>query len=72
MKGNTTSNITTAEQNLQQANGKQLNAAQKDLTGKITGFLAQAHEAILADDWVRAQSLAEKARVLSVELVKSL
>ena len=70
-KSNTTSNITTAEQNLQLANGKQLNAAQKDLTEKIGGFLAQAHEAILADDWVRAQNLAEKARVLSVELMKS-
>jgi len=67
----TTKNIKTAEENLQQANGRQLNAAQKDLTGKISGFLAQAHEAILADDWVRAQSLAEKARVLSLELVKS-
>ena len=38
---------------------------------KINGFLGQAHEAITADDWVRAQNLAEKARVLSVELVKS-
>ena len=70
-KDNTTSNITTAEKNLQLANGRQLNAAQKDLTEKISGFLAQAHEAIMADDWVRAQNLAEKARVLSAELVKS-
>ena len=70
-KKNTTTNITTAEQNLQVANGKQLSAAQKDLTEKIKGFLSQAHEAIMADDWVRAQNLAEKARVLSAELVKS-
>jgi hypothetical protein len=70
-KTNTTSNITTAEKKLHQADGKQLNAAQKDLTEKISGFLNQAHEAILADDWVRAQNLAEKASVLSVELVKS-
>ena len=56
---------------MQLANGRQFNAAQKDLAGKISGFLAEAHEAIMADDWVRAQSLAEKARVLSVELVKS-
>jgi hypothetical protein len=48
-----------------------LNAAQKDLVDKISGFLTQAHEAIVAEDWVRAQNLAEKARVLSVELVKS-
>ena len=70
-KKNTTANITTAEQNLQLANGKQLSAAQKDLTEKIKGFLSQSHEAIMADDWVRAQNLAEKARVLSAELVKS-
>jgi hypothetical protein len=70
-KKNTTTNITTAEQNLQLANGRQLSAAQKDLTEKIKGFLSQSHEAIMADDWVRAQNLAEKARVLSAELVKS-
>ena len=70
-KKNTTTNITTAEKNLQLANGKQLSAAQKDLAEKITGFLSQSHEAIMADDWVRAQSLAEKASVLSAELVKS-
>ena len=71
-KTNTTSSITTAEKNLQAAAGKQLKAAQKDLVEKINGFLGQAHEAIVADDWVRAQSLAEKARVLSNELKKSL
>jgi outer membrane biosynthesis protein TonB len=71
-KNNTTSNITMAEKNLQLATGKQLRAAQKDLVEKISGFLGQAHEAILADDWIRAQNLAEKALVLSTELVKSL
>jgi outer membrane biosynthesis protein TonB len=70
-KKSTTANITTAEQNLQLANGKQLSASQKDLSEKIKGFLSQSHEAIMADDWVRAQNLAEKARVLSAELVKS-
>lgn len=70
-KRSTTSNITTAEQNLQVANGKALSPAQKDLTEKINGFLSQAHEAIMSDDWVRAQNLAEKARVLSAELIKS-
>ena len=70
-KGRTTSQLKTAEENLQTANGKQLNAAQKDLVGKIRGFLDQSHEAIVADDWIRAENLAEKARVLSVELMKS-
>jgi hypothetical protein len=70
-KKSTTSNITIAEQNLQLADGKQLSASQKDLSEKIKGFLGQSHEAIMSDDWVRAQNLAEKARVLSAELVKS-
>ena len=70
-KANTTKSITLAEQNLQLANGRQLSPAQKDLTEKIKGFLGQSHEAIRADDWIRAQNLAEKARVLSAELVKS-
>jgi hypothetical protein len=70
-KSNTTKDITTAEQNLTLANGKQLSAPQKDLVEKIKGFLNQSHEAIRADDWVRAQNLAEKARVLSAELAKS-
>jgi outer membrane biosynthesis protein TonB len=70
-KKNTTANIMTAEQNLQLSNGRQLSAAQKDLAEKIKGFLSQSHDAIRSDDWVRAQNLAEKARVLSTELVKS-
>ena len=61
----------TAEQNLELANGRQLSEAQKDLAEKIRGFINQSHEAIRSDDWVRAQNLAEKARVLSTDLVKS-
>jgi hypothetical protein len=68
----TTDDIRLAEGNLQRAYGKQLNASQHDLVEKITGFLAQAHEAVRANDWVRARNLAEKAQVLSLELVKSL
>jgi hypothetical protein len=68
----TTNDIRVAERNLQVAYGRQLNASQNDLVGKIAGFLAQAHEAIRTGDWVRAQNLAQKAQVLSVELIKSL
>jgi hypothetical protein len=67
----TTDQVSTAERNLQQANGRLLNAVQNDLAEKVRGFLSQAHEAIRANDWVRAQNLAEKAQVLSAELVKS-
>ncbi len=67
----TTDDIRVAERNLQTAYGRQLNASQSDLVEKISGFLAQAHEAIRTGDWVRAQNLAQKAQVLSAELVKS-
>jgi outer membrane biosynthesis protein TonB len=68
----TNADIKRAEQNLQIAESKQLDEAQHDLVEKVRDFLAQAHEAIHGEDWVRASNLAEKARVLSDELVKSL
>jgi len=68
----TNADIAHAEQNLQSAESKQLDEAQHDLVQKVRDFLAQAHDAIHAEDWVRASNLAEKARVLSDELVKSL
>ena len=67
-----TDQIRVAERNLQTATGRRLNSVQDDLYQKVQGFLSQAHEAIRANDWVRAQNLAEKAQVLSSELVKSL
>lgn len=63
--------LAAAEKNLEQSYGKKLNATQHDLVQKIQGFLAQSREAIQAKDWMRASTLAEKARVLSVELVRS-
>ncbi len=68
----TNRDIAQAEQNLQVAYGRTLNAAQRDLVEKIRGFIGQAREAMRASDWVRAQNLAQKAQVLSVELVNSL
>jgi hypothetical protein len=68
----TTSDISVAERNLQMASGRTLNASQKDLAEKVRGFLEQAHSAIRASDWVRALNLAQKAQVLSTELIKSL
>ena len=60
-----------AENNLLQINKKQLNAGQQDLRGKILSFLAQSRDASKGGDWARAQNLAQKARLLSVELVNS-
>jgi hypothetical protein len=68
----TNADIQEAQQNLKTAEGKQLSAAQHDLVEKVHDFLGQARQAIAAEDWVRASNLAEKARVLSDELVKSL
>lgn len=63
--------IAAAERNLQRSQGRQLSAAQRDLQEKVRGFLAQAQEARQGSDWIRARNLAEKALVLSVELVNS-
>jgi hypothetical protein len=57
---------------LAQANGKQLSAGQQDLEEKIRSFLVQSRDASKSGDWARAQNLAQKARLLSVELVNSL
>jgi hypothetical protein len=65
-------NMRIAQQNLDSANGKKLNATQEDMSDKIRGFLKQAQEAKAISDWSRASSLAEKAKLLSDELVKSL
>lgn len=64
--------IEIAERNLVTANNRQLNTAQRDMAQKIRGFLGQARDAIRAGDWVGASNLADKARVLSIELVNSL
>lgn len=64
--------VGVAEKNLQGAQGKQLSAAQQDLVDKIRSFLAQAREASRTGDWARAQNLAQKARLLSIELINSL
>jgi hypothetical protein len=68
----TDEDINVALKNLQQSADKRLSAAQTDLVEKIKSFVSQSQEASKAGDWARAQNLAQKARVLSVELVDSL
>jgi hypothetical protein len=68
----TNEDVSVAEKNLQQAKGKQLSAAQNDLVEKIRSFLSQSHDAAKSGDLARAQNLAQKARLLSIELVESL
>ncbi len=67
----TRDDMAVAQQNLDQANGKQLSAAQSDLVQKIQSFLAQSRDAAKSGDWARASVLSQKARLLSVELVES-
>ena len=68
----TDDDVSVAESNLQRSADKRLSAAQRDLVEKIQSFLSQSREASKAGDWARAQNLAQKARLLSVELVDSL
>jgi hypothetical protein len=68
----TNQSLSLAEKNLASARGKNLNAAQSDLVSKIRGFIKDAREAAQVTDWSRARSLANKAQLLSEELVGSL
>lgn len=68
----TNDDIAATEADLARARNHNLNAAQRDLVEKINSFLTQAREAIREPDWVRARNLAQKARVLSIELKNSL
>jgi len=63
--------VRAAQQDLDTAARHTLNATQQDMADKIRGFLAQAHEAIGVADWLRAKNLAQKAHVLSTELIRS-
>src|SRR5579864_5070812 len=64
--------VADAEKNLHRADGRDLNAIQRDMVEKIHGFLGQARDAIKTPDWTRARNLAQKAYLLSVELANSL
>jgi len=68
----TKEDLDVAEKNLQQAGGRKTSAAQDDLKEKIRRFIEQSRDATKAGDLARAQNLAQKARLLSAELVESL
>lgn len=72
MERHTNEDIAVAQANLAKAANKRLSAAQQDLVDKIRSFLAQSGDASKSGDWARAQNLAQKAHLLSVELVNSL
>lgn len=60
------------ESNLRKASAKSLNASQKDLLERSGSFLKQARAAAQAADWARASNLAQKAFLLSEDLLRSL
>ena len=64
--------VSVAEQNLSEVEKRPLGASQRDKMDQVRSFLKQADDASKAGDWARAQNLAQKARVLSVELLSSL
>lgn len=67
----TEGDVRVAQQNLDAAASRRLNDMQQDLAEKVRSFLKQTQEAISAADWVRARNLANKARLLSIELARS-
>ena len=69
---NTNDDVSVTQRNLDQTRGKQLSAPQRDLIEKIRSFVSQSRDASKGGDWVRAQNLAQKARLLSAELISSL
>jgi hypothetical protein len=68
----TADDLNAAEHNLDQTKGKHLSAAQQDLADKIRSFMSQSRDASKGGDWDRAQNLAQKAHLLSTELLNSL
>jgi hypothetical protein len=61
-----------ATRNLDLLANHQLNPAQQDIADKVRESLSQASDAGKTGDWVRAQNLAHRARLLSESLVQSL
>ncbi len=72
LRSQTQKSIAEAEANLHRTAGRQLNDVQRDMVEKIQSFLIQSREASEIPDWSRAFILADKARLLSIELVNSL
>ena len=71
-KQQTQDSLAVAERNLGSTKGRKLTPAQSDLVAKIRSFIEQAKGAVGSGDWARARTLAEKAQVLSEDLVRSL
>jgi hypothetical protein len=60
------------EKNLRKVQGRKLTAGQRDIAEKVRSFLMQAGDAVKASNWTLASNLADKAHVLSEDLLRSL
>jgi hypothetical protein len=68
---NSTNELTAAtEENLKKIAGSQLSPSQQDTVTQIKEFLNQSKSAVAEGDLERGQNLAQKAHLLSEELVK--
>jgi hypothetical protein len=62
--------LASAGDNLNKSAGRQLNSTQQEMVNKVHEFMLQSKTAVAAGDMERGRNLAEKARLLSEELVK--
>ena len=63
--------VHAAQQALDTASHHALTAAQQDKADKIRRFVTQTHDAVAVSDFLSAKNLAQKAHVLSNELIRS-
>lgn len=71
LQGDIENDLRTARQNLNSVVSKRMNSFQQELADKVHSFMDQTRDAQNSSDWVRARSLAEKARIVSEDLVRS-
>ncbi len=72
MKRESASRIEATEQLLQQIDQKRLNKNQQETYTTIQSFLVSARQALVAQDYLRASNLADKAQVLAADLSRNL
>jgi hypothetical protein len=72
LKRESSGRIQKAEEIIKQIDQNRLNKDQKDTFSTIQSFLANAKEAITAQDFLRASNLADKAQVLAEELFRAI
>jgi hypothetical protein len=69
-KSTTDQLLGSTEDNLKKIAGRQLTSAQEDMVSQVRQYVAQSKEAVTAGDAERGRMLAQKAQLLSDELVK--